>query len=410
MTRRARKSAPPIATAPPRSIPQTRPPSTLASEIPAAWLDGLLSAAVSLPVEQGADAVADRFVATLAELFPDFAFAVSMSEKKERGRPSLIVRYPRQSSASAIVPESGRVFPEMPHERVLFIDDAGGLLSLHVAAAAGNALTDCAPAVLFFQRAAELLGAALRTTRLVSAKGRESQALQDQIIQSDKLASVGQIAAGIVHELNNPLTSIIGYADYLCTNAERDARDPGDIERLRRISEAATRILSFSRDLITYARPSMERRAPVAIHATIDQAFVFCEHVLSEANIAVERFFARNVRPVFGVRDQLIQVFVNLFTNACHAMEDSGTLSIRTELDMKARAVRISVSDTGHGIAEEHLGRVFEPFFTTKREGHGTGLGLSIVQSIVRLHGGTIEVMSTVDEGTTFLLTLPIAL
>jgi signal transduction histidine kinase len=161
---------------------------------------------------------------------------------------------------------------------------------------------------------------------------------------------------------------------------------------------------------MTYARPSMERPAPVAVHAVIDQALVFCEHVLDRTDIVVERLFASNIRPVLGVRDQLTQVFVNLFTNACHAMQDGkGRLSIQTELDMKMRAVRVRVSDTGHGIGEGDLRRIFDPFFTTKSEGHGTGLGLSIVRNIVLLHGGVIEVESKLREGTTFRLELPIA-
>jgi two-component system NtrC family sensor kinase len=148
----------------------------------------------------------------------------------------------------------------------------------------------------------------------------------------------------------------------------------------------------------------------VPMHAVVDQAFVFCEHVLRVSNVRVVRKFAADVRPVLGVRDQLTQVFVNLFTNACHAMEPTGgTLSVETELDVVRRAVRVVITDTGHGIDPEDMKRIFEPFFSTKTEGRGTGLGLSIVRNIVMLHGGTVEVQNGMPTGTRFELLLPIA-
>jgi two-component system NtrC family sensor kinase len=113
---------------------------------------------------------------------------------------------------------------------------------------------------------------------------------------------------------------------------------------------------------------------------------------------------------VLGVRDQLTQVFVNLFTNACHSMEaQGGKLSVSTEVDAQRRAVKVTVADTGHGIDAENLKRIFDPFFTTKTEGRGTGLGLSIVRNIILLHGGTISVESSPRAGTTFFVELPIA-
>jgi signal transduction histidine kinase len=196
----------------------------------------------------------------------------------------------------------------------------------------------------------------------------------------------------------------------LRAKAEREKSDPNDIERLRRIAESAARILRFSRDLMAYARPSIEPPSPVAVHAVVDQALVFCEHLFTNGGVGVCRNFAPEVRPVLGVRDQLIQVFVNLFTNACHAMEaHGGTLSVSTEVDLARHSVKITVADTGHGIESENLKHIFDPFFTTKTEGRGTGLGLSIVRNIVLLHGGAIAVESAPHQGTTFLLDLPIA-
>jgi two-component system, NtrC family, sensor kinase len=418
VSRRPRTSPRPAATSESRRTPIgasvgaiPKKPELVEREIPPSWLDRLLAASAELPIEQGPEAVASALVEAIADLLPELALGISMSEgSRDSEGAGWVVRRARQSSSTNLSPRSKRLFPELTHERVLAAPGADVEFRLHIACDDATAVADESVSFRFLKRVMDVLSGALRTTRLVSAKGRESLELKGQIIQSEKLASLGQIAAGVVHELNNPLTSIVGYAEYLKNKAERENRDPNDIERLRRIADAAGRILRFSRDLMTYARPSMERPAPVAVHAVIDQALVFCEHVLDRTDIVVERLFASNIRPVLGVRDQLTQVFVNLFTNACHAMQDGkGRLSIQTELDMKMRTVRVRVSDTGHGIGEGDLRRIFDPFFTTKSEGHGTGLGLSIVRNIVLLHGGVIEVESKLREGTTFRLELPIA-
>jgi two-component system NtrC family sensor kinase len=381
-------------------------------EIPAEWLSALLTLACDLPIEEGPEAVATALVETVGRILPDHGFGLSLSEafdpdKTDGGR---FLRTAPQGSQVGLSPNADRLFPELGNERVLEMDGEHEGIRVHVGSDVAGALDDGSSIHVFVLRIAEVLSSALRTTRLVSAKGRESLELKGQIIQSEKLASLGQIAAGVVHELNNPLTSIVGYSDYLRAKAERTSGDPNDIERLRRIGEAAGRILRFSRDLIAYARPSIEPPSPVPIHAIVDQAFVFCEHMLGGASIRVERRFALDVRPVLGVRDQLTQVFVNLFTNACHAMEPKGgTLLVQTEQSLQRRSVKITVADTGHGIAGENLKRIFDPFFSTKTDGRGTGLGLSIVRNIVLLHGGAIAVESSSRKGTSFHVELPLA-
>jgi two-component system NtrC family sensor kinase len=378
-------------------------------EIPAAWLARLLAVSCDLPIEEGPDTVASALVEAVGNILPSHAFGLLLRDD-DKGQGGRIIRTAREGSQVGISPNPDRIFPELDHERVLELRGEHEGIRLHIASDDLASMRDGTPVHYFMKRVAAVLSSALRTTRLVSAKGRESLELKGQIIQSEKLASLGQIAAGVVHELNNPLTSIVGYSDYLRAKAERDHGDPNDVERLRRISEAAGRILRFSRDLIAYARPSIEPPSPVAIHAVVDQAFVFCEHVLGPASIRIERQFAPDVRPVLGVRDQLTQVFVNLIINACHAMEpQGGTLAVRTELSMQRRAVKVSVSDTGHGIEKGSLKRIFDPFFTTKTDGRGTGLGLSIVRNIVLMHGGAIAVDSALDRGTVFTLELPIA-
>jgi signal transduction histidine kinase len=220
----------------------------------------------------------------------------------------------------------------------------------------------------------------------------------------------------MVHELNNPLTSIVAYTDYLAKRwvLKRDADPTGtagdELERLRRIGESAHRLLRFTRDLVAYARPSSDTPVPVVLHGVIDQALVFCDHVLIESKTKLDRRFGDGILPVRRLPEQLTQVFVNLITNACQAMPSTGgSVSITTELLDGDGEVRIIVSDSGEGISDTNVARIFMPFFTTKVSGRGTGLGLSIVKNIIEAHGGCIAVESEIAKGTTFTLTLPVA-
>jgi signal transduction histidine kinase len=230
------------------------------------------------------------------------------------------------------------------------------------------------------------------------------------MIQADKLATFGQIAAGIVHELNNPLTSIVAYSDYLIRKAVSAPalQDPDDVDRLRRISESANRMLRFTRDFVAYARPSSGVAGPVILHGVIDQAVAFCEHVLAQASVSVDKRYSPEVMTVRGVSEQLVQVFVNLVTNASQAAPAAnGRIVITTSIEPTSRRVFVAVEDNGAGIAPDHLRQVFLPFFTTKGDRHGTGLGLSIVKSIVDGHDGSIHVESPPGSGARFVLELP---
>jgi signal transduction histidine kinase len=369
------------------------------------WRDVLLALALDLPLESGPGEVVERFLDGLAALLPQLALgACVITEPGER--PLVSVRLPPGGS-DAMQRDPTRLFPLLREERVVPLDDAS---TFHVGANEVLAPLDWQIA----ERAALVLGRSLaraQRVRRIRGSARNLERLQAHVIQSEKLASLGQIVAGVVHELNNPLTSIIAYAEYLTRKAQSrlpqaDAED--DLERLRRIQEAAGRILRFSRDLVAYARPSNEIPGPVSLSDVIDKALVFCEHEF--AGIAVERELPPMLPAIRGVAGSLTQVFVNLFTNAAHAMASGGgRLTLRAEIDLGARAVHLEVADSGRGIEPEHLPLVFEPFFTTKSEGRGTGLGLSIVRGILDALGGTIEVQSVLGEGTVFSLTLPIA-
>ena len=240
--------------------------------------------------------------------------------------------------------------------------------------------------------------------------------LEEQILHTDKLATLGQLAAGIVHELNNPLTSITVYGEYLHSKAMRSNAEPADVEKLRRIVEGATRMTRFTRDLVTYARPSNEEETALSIREVALEGARFCEHVLVESGVSLTTDFDADLAPISGVRGQLHQVFVNLVSNASQALAGQGHGKVHIEAH-RASSVRgddevvVRIRDNGPGIAPEYLPRIFEPFFSTKGEGRGTGLGLSIVRKIVQAHRGTIEVTTSHVEGqsgTTFELRFPV--
>jgi len=382
------------------------PPSRRGSERPIAdpWRDVLLALALDLPIDAGPTEVTERFLDGLAALLPHLALgSCIITDPGER--PVISVRLPPGAS-DAMQRDPTRLFPILREERVLPLDDAS---TFHVGSQVALPPLDLQIA----ERAALVLARSLaraRSFRRIHGSARNLERLQAHMIQAEKLASLGQIVAGVVHELNNPLTSIIAYSEYLTRKAQvrmPEAEAADELERLRRIQEAAGRILRFSRDLVAYARPSNEIPGPVSLVEVVDKALVFCEHEF--AGIAVTREIPPALPAIRGVTGSLTQVFVNLFTNAAHAMGTGGALSLRAHVDLGARAVLLDIEDSGTGIEPEHLPLVFEPFFTTKSEGRGSGLGLSIVRGILDALGGTIEVDSVPGQGTTFTLTLPIA-
>jgi two-component system NtrC family sensor kinase len=238
---------------------------------------------------------------------------------------------------------------------------------------------------------------------LVGQDLTEIRALEKQIIHSEKLATLGQVAAGVAHELNNPLTSITVYASYLDKKLEGQI-DEADLTKVKRIVQGAGRIQKFTRDLVTYARPSGEEPVSVNISELLETVLSFCEHFIAEARADVTLNVDKKLILQYAIRGQLEQVFVNLVTNACHALGGKGgTIRIDAATDSDGRA-RIVVADSGHGISEDRMREVFEPFYTTKPEGKGTGLGLSIVRNILLNHEGEIDVTSKIGQGTTFTI------
>jgi two-component system, NtrC family, sensor kinase len=264
-------------------------------------------------------------------------------------------------------------------------------------------------------------GERLRTAWSIAAIGRRGaveaviaigqdqsklEALRSQVIQAERLATLGQLAAGVVHELNNPLTSITVYADYLLTSASAGWPEP-DREKLRRILASAQRILTFTRELVQYAKPVGSELDTVEVNDVVRQAVSFCEHLFEPAGgprLHVE--LAAELPPIHAVPGQLEQVLINLVTNAAHAAEGGGVVAVRTR--RQGGAVAIEVADSGPGVPAAERDRIFEPFYTTKTDGKGTGLGLPIVKNIVEQHHGTVQVGAAAEGGACFVVALPV--
>jgi signal transduction histidine kinase len=386
--------------------------------VPIAWLDLLIAAVAELPLAEGEATVVDAMVQSLAVILPNYAVgACFVPDPSTRGGPQVTRRIPEGMVERPAGADPTRIFPGLAFEHVVPVPGSTTGSTLHVASEDHELDPDGSPAVNLLERAAGALGRALPGARAIAesmvAAQTTAAAMEQRMAQADKLATFGQVAAGVVHELNNPLTSIVAYSDYLIRRAvDAGDREPEDVERLRRISESANRMLRFTRDLVSYARPSVGAPAPVVVHAVIDRAIAFCEHVLAAAGMRVERSYGPDVLVISAASEQLVQVFVNLITNACQAAPSAdGRILVSTSMTTRPvdgrRAVVIAVEDNGTGIAPENLAQVFAPFFTTKGENNGTGLGLSIVKSIVGAHDGAIHVESELGGGTRFVIELP---
>jgi two-component system, NtrC family, sensor kinase len=256
------------------------------------------------------------------------------------------------------------------------------------------------------------IGAAGRQVEAVVAIGQDQSRLHEleqQIIQAERLATLGQLAAGVVHELNNPLTSITVYADYLLRKAEkRGDAEENDLEKLRRIAAGAHRILRFARELVQYAKPVGTEVEVVELNAVVRQALSFCEHLFDRAGIELSIDLSEPVPALHAVPGQLEQVIINLVTNAAHAVENGGRIVVRTRAEGDHHLV-VEIEDSGPGVAADDREKIFEPFYTTKTDGKGTGLGLPIVKNIVEQHQGRIEVGHASIGGARFVVRLPAA-
>jgi PAS domain S-box-containing protein len=231
------------------------------------------------------------------------------------------------------------------------------------------------------------------------------QRAQQNLVQSEKLAALGRFAAGIAHEVKNPLSIVLGGIEYLQSHVGKENED--NATSLRMMKDAVGRADTIVRDLLKFARPSGLNREPVALDALVNETVALLKYGGSLKHVQAQTEFTHGATCVEVDKNQIQQVLLNVMMNAVDAMPQGGRLVVRTALTGDRALAAIEVADTGEGIAPENLERLFEPFFTTKRERKGTGLGLSIAKTIVEGHGGTVTVSSVLGKGTTVTVTLP---
>jgi len=253
------------------------------------------------------------------------------------------------------------------------------------------------------EEAARLYKEAIQRAKELEEMNARLQATQAQLIQSEKLASVGQLTAGIVHDVKNPLAVIKGLAEEL---SEEGDLDEFTVEGLETIRDSASKANTIVTDLLKFARQSTPEMQTRDMRATLESVFRLTEYLVRKGNVTlVPDLPPTSVMATYDPQ-QIEQVLINLVTNAVQAMPDGGTLDVSLKEDDDNLV--ITMRDSGVGIPEENVVRIFDPFFTTKPEGEGTGLGLSVSYGIVSRHRGRIEVESDVGIGTTFIVSLPL--
>lgn len=251
----------------------------------------------------------------------------------------------------------------------------------------------------------------------------EREKLQKQLMQSEKMASVGQLAGGVAHEINNPMGVILGFAQSIAKRVKEE--DPLYMP-LKSIEREAIRCKKLVGDLLTFSRTAKTGAEMSDINMTIEGALSLIEAQTKVKNVKISKKYGDALPQIMLNKNQIQQVIINLCNNAIDVMPDGGKLTITTSIDTgsqmldagkskdstsikdQASSIKITITDTGKGMGEEVKKHLFEPFFTTKEVGKGTGLGLSLCYETIQKHKGTIEVISEVGKGTTFIIRLPI--
>ena len=239
----------------------------------------------------------------------------------------------------------------------------------------------------------------------------ELKETQDKLVQSEKMAAVGQLGAGVAHELNNPLGGILGYAQFILAKMQKENFNIGDFkicgQYLKYIEKEAQRCKTIVRNLLIFSRKPDRAYETIDIKEVIDYTLALVISQLKLKKIKITTDFASDIEKISGNINQLQQVFMNLMINAQQAMPGGGELKI-SAYKKSDQEIAIEFADTGCGIAKENLGRIFDAFFTTKQGLKATGLGLSISYQIIKEHKGTITAQSEEGRGAVFMITLPV--
>jgi signal transduction histidine kinase len=230
---------------------------------------------------------------------------------------------------------------------------------------------------------------------------------KDRLVQSARLAAVGELAAGVAHELNNPLTTVTGFVELVLDEIPEDRPEREDLELVLREARRAREVV---RRLLDFSRPGEGFRVPTDINDLVSDVIALIKHLAHTGGVEIRSDLESDLPEIRVDRNQIQQVLLNLVHNALQAMPSGGSLQLETGKDSNEDIdyVTIMVKDTGQGIPSDMIGRIFEPFFTTRQPGKGTGLGLSVSYGIVTDHGGFIDVDSKVGEGSCFTVWLPL--
>lgn len=237
----------------------------------------------------------------------------------------------------------------------------------------------------------------------VQQRTKELRLAENQLFQSEKLASLGKLAAGVAHEINSPLTGVLTYSSLLFKEKKEGDPEKEDLEVIVNETNRCKRIV---KGLLDFARQTEPDKAPSDINEVIEKSIDLIAHQASIQSIKIEKKVKPDIPRIMIDKGQIQQVFINILLNAIEAMPQGGTLTVSSGIQDQMLA--IGFTDTGAGIPEENLRKIFDPFFTTKKQGRGTGLGLSVSYGIIERHHGRLEVKSKVGKGTTFTIWLPI--
>jgi len=238
---------------------------------------------------------------------------------------------------------------------------------------------------------------------------KEIKGLEERLIRSERLSIVGQVAAGYSHELNNSLSSMLGYTQFVQHNISTNHPElSGLLDNMETISNQISRASNITQNLLDLSRKSPSEKKPTEVQKVIDQVLSYVEYRLRSLEIKVIRDYESQLPQISVDPGKIEQVFLNLIINACHAMSEGGTLQIKVSRvkSNERDIVRLQLTDTGHGISKENMQKIFDPFFSTKNESGGTGLGLFVTRRIVESYQGIIEVESE-NNGTTFTVEFP---
>jgi two-component system NtrC family sensor kinase len=237
------------------------------------------------------------------------------------------------------------------------------------------------------------------------AANEELRLLQKELIRSERMAAVGELAAGLSHEIDNPIGVILGFAELMLEDLPPD--DPRR-EDLATILEESRRCKRIVRGLLDFSRPPALGVVPTDVGEVLRRTAAAARSQRLFKQVRITLALAEDAPEVMADPDRLKQVFMNLMLNAAQSMQEGGEIAVRSDFDWAAGAIKVSLKDTGPGIAPENLSKIFDPFFTTKRPGEGTGLGLAICARLLEEHGGSVEVESELGRGSTFTVTLPV--